>query len=89
MHCPTRRQGRLLSRLGDRRVYFVHSYRATPSPENKDWVLSTSSYGGDFISSVQKGEVAATQVRHQPKTKAFAMASTLSVSTSTLSIQFW
>ena len=63
MRCLIRRQGRLLSRVGDRRVYFVHSYRATPSPANEDWVLSTSSYGGDFVSSVQKGEVAAAQVR--------------------------
>ncbi len=63
MRCQTRRQGRLLSRVGDRRVYFVHSYRATPAPANEDWVLSTSSYGGAFISSVQRGEVAATQAR--------------------------
>ena len=63
MRWHTRRQGRLLSRVGDRRVYFVHSYRATPSPANAAWVLSTSSYGGDFISSVQRGEVAATQAR--------------------------
>lgn len=56
-----RRQARLLSRVGDRRVYFVHSFRATPSPENADWVLATSHYGGDFISAVQKGEVNATQ----------------------------
>ncbi|CAL8471931.1 g11473 [Coccomyxa elongata] len=56
-----RRQARLLSQVGDRRVYFVHSFRATPSPENEDWVLATSHYGGDFISAVQKGEVNATQ----------------------------
>lgn len=56
-----RRQARLLSQVGDRRVYFVHSFRATPSPENADWVLATSHYGADFISAVQKGEVTATQ----------------------------
>ena len=49
-----RRQSRLLSQVGDRRVYFVHSYRAVPSPENQDWVLATSEYGGDFVSAVQK-----------------------------------
>ncbi len=56
-----RRDSPLLSRVGDRRVYFVHSYRATPSPENNDWVLATTEYGGSFISAVHKGEICATQ----------------------------
>ena len=56
-----RRESQLLSRVGDRRVYFVHSYRATPSPENNDWVLATTEYGGSFISAVHKGEISATQ----------------------------
>ena len=56
-----RRQSRLLSQVGDRRVYFVHSYRATPSPENDDWVLATTEYGSSFVSAVQKGEISATQ----------------------------
>jgi glutamine amidotransferase/cyclase len=47
--------------VGDRRVYFVHSYRATPSDKNADWVLATTCYGDDFISAVQKGETYATQ----------------------------
>eukprot|EP00752_Nemacystus_decipiens_P010757 g9574.t1 len=49
-------------------VYFVHSFRATASPENEEWVLSTTTYGGKagepsehFISSVQKGNVTACQ----------------------------
>ena len=45
---------------GDR-LYFVHSYRATPSEENKDWVLATCEYGGEFIAAVQKGDVMACQ----------------------------
>lgn len=59
--CPCRRDSKLLSIVGDRRVYFVHSYRATSSPENDDWVLATTEYGGSFISSIQKGEINATQ----------------------------
>ena len=39
----------------------MHSYRATPSPENNDWVLATTEYGGSFISAVHKGEINATQ----------------------------
>ena len=56
-----RRDSKLLSRVGDRRVYFVHSYRAMPSPENNDWVLATTEYGSNFISAIQKGKVNATQ----------------------------
>jgi len=59
--CCCRRPSDLLSSVGDRRVYFVHSYRGTPSLENKDWVLATSDYGGEFIASIHKGNVSATQ----------------------------
>lgn len=45
---------------GDR-LYFVHSYRAAPEPSNKDWVLATCDYGGEFIAAVQKGDVTACQ----------------------------
>lgn len=51
----------LLSRLGDRRVYFVHSFRAAPSPANADWVAATSEYAGEFVAALAKGEVTATQ----------------------------
>ena len=48
------------------KLYFVHSYRAMPSPANQDWVLTTTNYGCEFISGVQKGKVAAFQRRrHQ------------------------
>eukprot|EP00271_Cylindrocystis_brebissonii_P011662 TRINITY_DN29562_c0_g1_i1.p1 TRINITY_DN29562_c0_g1~~TRINITY_DN29562_c0_g1_i1.p1 ORF type:complete len:654 (+),score=111.77 TRINITY_DN29562_c0_g1_i1:136-2097(+) len=51
----------ILQGVNGRHVYFVHSYRAVPSPTNADWVLSTSSYGGDFISSIKRGNVEAVQ----------------------------
>ena len=47
--------------MGSRRVYYVNSYRATPSEQNADWVLATSSYGGEFVGVVNKGDVYATQ----------------------------
>ena len=60
---PTRRRpSTLLGLLGDRRVYFVHSYHATPTPANADWVLATAEYGGEFVAAVQRGNVCATQV---------------------------
>lgn len=60
LHC--RRPSQLLRGVDDRRVYFVNSYRATPSEANCDWTLATSSYGGgDFVAAVGRGNVYATQ----------------------------
>ncbi|CAN6987734.1 unnamed protein product [Brassica rapa subsp. trilocularis] len=47
--------------LDDVHVYFVHSYRAIPSNENKDWISSTCHYGESFISSIRRGNVHAVQ----------------------------
>jgi glutamine amidotransferase/cyclase len=43
------------------KLYFVHSYRAVPDAANRDWVLTATHYGGEFISGIQKGNVAAFQ----------------------------
>ena len=46
------------------KVYFVHSFCALPTAANHEWVLTTTDYGSEdqtFISSVQKGNVMATQ----------------------------
>lgn len=44
------------------KVYFVHSFRAIKTEKNASWVLTTTNYGDyEFISSVQKGNVMATQ----------------------------
>ncbi|KAJ6755106.1 IMIDAZOLE GLYCEROL PHOSPHATE SYNTHASE SUBUNIT HISF/H IGP SYNTHASE SUBUNIT HISF/H [Salix purpurea] len=51
----------ILDDIGNRHVYFVHSYRAMPSKENKDWISSTCNYGDEFIASVRKGKVHAVQ----------------------------
>jgi glutamine amidotransferase/cyclase len=53
----------LLAGLGESsRVYFVHSYRAVPDGANAAWVAGTTRYaGGDFVSAVARGAVAATQ----------------------------
>ena len=45
----------------EEKLYFVHSFRAAPAPNNQDWLLTTTSYGEEFISGVQKGNVAAVQ----------------------------
>lgn len=51
----------ILDDIGNRHVYFVHSYRATPSDDNREWVSSTCKYGDNFIASVRRGNVYAVQ----------------------------
>ncbi|MFW8600967.1 imidazole glycerol phosphate synthase subunit HisF [Desulfobacterota bacterium M19] len=43
------------------KLYFVHSYRAVETEANHDWILTTTSYGEEFISSINRGNVCATQ----------------------------
>ena len=51
---------RILSGLkGDEKFYFVHSYHVVP--EEREVVLTTTDYGYPFVSSIQKGNVVATQ----------------------------
>jgi glutamine amidotransferase/cyclase len=43
------------------KLYFVHSYRAALEEIDKDWLLTTSNYGEEFVSGVQKGNITAFQ----------------------------
>jgi imidazole glycerol-phosphate synthase len=57
-----RRPSKVLSSVtAEDRMYFVHSFRAVPEASNDDWVLATGFYGEDFVASVNKGRVYATQ----------------------------
>jgi len=43
-------------------VYFVHSFCAKPTVENREWILTLTDYGEQrFISMIQKGNVVGTQ----------------------------
>jgi len=44
---------------GDEKFYFVHSFHVVP--ENNDMVLTTTNYGYEFASSIQRGNIVATQ----------------------------
>jgi glutamine amidotransferase/cyclase len=44
---------------GDEKFYFVHSYYVVP--KDKAVILTTTDYGCEFVSSVQKGNIIATQ----------------------------
>lgn len=61
-----KKPSKLFEGYGGQKLYFVHSYRASLDEgenrvKNKDWLLTTSYYGGEFISGVQNGNVAAFQ----------------------------
>lgn len=55
------RDSPLFADYAGEKLYFVHSYRAEPTPENADWRLATTDYGSPFLSAVQRGRVAAVQ----------------------------
>jgi glutamine amidotransferase/cyclase len=44
---------------GDEKFYFVHSYHV--APETTETVLTTTDYGYEFVSGIQKGNIIATQ----------------------------
>jgi glutamine amidotransferase/cyclase len=56
-----RKPSSLFAGYQQEKLYFVHSYRAVPALENNDWILTTTNYGDEFISGVQKGRVSAFQ----------------------------
>ena len=60
----------LFNNYRNEKFYFVHSFRATANPDNQDWLLSTTNYGEEFISSVQKGNVIACQFHPEKSGKA-------------------
>ena len=44
---------------GDEKFYFVHSYHV--APEDNEAILTTTNYGCEFVSGIQKGNIIATQ----------------------------
>lgn len=56
-----RKASPLFNGYGGEKFYFVHSYRAMATAANNEWLLTTTDYGDEFISSVQKGQVMACQ----------------------------
>lgn len=43
------------------KLYFVHSFYAEMNEHNKDWVLTTTDYGREFISGIEYGNITALQ----------------------------
>jgi glutamine amidotransferase/cyclase len=55
------KQSPLFAGYNGEKLYFVHSYRATLKDIDQEWLLSTTNYGEEFVSGVQKGNVTALQ----------------------------
>lgn len=51
----------LLALYSGEQLYFVHSYHAVLEGLPADWLLATTFYGEEFVSAVEKGNVAAFQ----------------------------
>ncbi|KAG8458516.1 hypothetical protein KFE25_003051 [Diacronema lutheri] len=50
-------------------VYYVHSYYVPMADELHDWILTTTTYGVDYVSAVQRGNVLATQFHPEKSSK--------------------
>jgi glutamine amidotransferase len=48
-------------------VYFVHSYHVVPDDESV--IATTTDYGGDFVSSIARGNIVATQFHPEKSQK--------------------
>jgi glutamine amidotransferase/cyclase len=55
---------------GDEKFYFVHSYYAVP--DDPTVILTTTDYGDEFVSSIQTGNIVATQY-HPEKSGRFGL----------------
>jgi len=56
-----RKESLLFDDYHGEKLYFVHSYRAKENDQNQEWVLTTTNYGEEFVSAVQRGNITATQ----------------------------
>ncbi len=54
-------QSPLFAGYNGEKLYFVHSYRATLEEVDQEWLLTTTNYGEEFVSGVQKGNITAFQ----------------------------
>jgi len=60
----------ILAGYADDKLYFVHSYYAEIVEGSREWILSTTDYGCEFISSVQHGNIHAFQFHPEKSGKA-------------------
>ena len=51
----------VLAPAAARHVYYTHSYHATPTDANAEYIAATTNYGEDFVAAVKHGNVYATQ----------------------------
>ncbi len=61
---------RLFDGYENEKLYFVHSYHAPFTEASRDWVLTLTDYGYEFVSAVEKGNVCACQFHPEKSGKA-------------------
>ncbi len=61
---------KLFNGYEDEKLYFVHSYHAPFTEASRDWVLTLTDYGYEFVSAVEKGNVSACQFHPEKSGKA-------------------
>jgi glutamine amidotransferase/cyclase len=64
------KNSRLFNGYKNEKLYFVHSYHAPNSEATKDWILSVTDYGDEFVSAVEKGNISAFQFHPEKSGKA-------------------
>jgi imidazole glycerol-phosphate synthase len=55
------KESQLFKGYQNEKLYFVHSYHAPVSEATKEWMLTLTDYGYEFVSGVEKGNVSAFQ----------------------------
>ncbi|MGB3211948.1 MAG: imidazole glycerol phosphate synthase subunit HisF [Desulforhopalus sp.] len=64
------KESKLFNGYNDEKLYFVHSYHAPVNEATRDWILTITDYGHEFVSAVEKGNVSAFQFHPEKSGKA-------------------
>jgi glutamine amidotransferase/cyclase len=64
------KDSKLFNGYQQEKLYFVHSYHAPVTEATRDWTLTLTDYGYEFVSAVEKGNVSAFQFHPEKSAKA-------------------
>ncbi len=64
------KDSRLFKGYENEKLYFVHSYHAPVNEATRDWILTVTDYGYEFVSAVEKGNISASQFHPEKSGKA-------------------
>jgi glutamine amidotransferase/cyclase len=64
------KDSKLFKGYENEKLYFVHSFHAPVTEATRDWILTVTDYGYEFVSAVEKGNVSAFQFHPEKSGKA-------------------